>query len=268
MVPVGILGSHKVAKIALVGARIHLQKGQRDNFTRGLKSCATQTFGVPFIVKSPLTPGFFQKIASTYHANLMMLAWGLLKWKMARKKHLERRYLPSLSVRDRQLDKTPWQLLTSPKIWAARLWKLRLFLQITVFLSGKSPLPFYHPNHCRKITKSTVTKELKEKKLLERNKHLNERVRCQSSDSKWADDLDLNKIHQTKKFFKIYKSPPSRFVPKCLQKFPKYFWIFINYDTVSLWFKFVFFTIATEIPVIMTELLRPKIRLSVLLPLT
>ena len=82
------LWKSKVAKIALVGARIHLQKGQRDNFTRGLKSFATQTFGVPFIVKSPLTSGFFQKIASTHHANLMMLAWGLLKWKMARKKTL------------------------------------------------------------------------------------------------------------------------------------------------------------------------------------
>ena len=57
-------------------------------FTRVLKSFATQTFGVPFIVKSPLTSGFFQKIASTHHTNLMMLAWGLLKWKMARKKHL------------------------------------------------------------------------------------------------------------------------------------------------------------------------------------
>ena len=29
------------------------------------------------------------------------------------------------------------------------------------FLSGKNPLPFYHPNHCRKIAKSTVTKGLK-----------------------------------------------------------------------------------------------------------
>ena len=82
------LWKSKVAKIALVDARIHLQKGQRDNFTRGLKSFATQTFGIPFIMKSPLTSGFFQKIASTHHANLMMLAWGLLKWKMARKKHL------------------------------------------------------------------------------------------------------------------------------------------------------------------------------------
>ena len=77
----------KVAKLALVGARIHLQKGQGDNFTRGLKSFATQTFGVPFIVKSPLTSGFYQKIALTHHTNLIMLAWGLLKWKMARKKN-------------------------------------------------------------------------------------------------------------------------------------------------------------------------------------
>ena len=82
------LWKSKVAQIALVGARIHLQKGQRDNFTRGLKSFATQTFGVLFIVKSPLTSGCFQKIASTHHTNLMMLAWGLLKWKMARKIHL------------------------------------------------------------------------------------------------------------------------------------------------------------------------------------
>ena len=79
------LWKSKVAKITLVGARIHLQKGQRDVFTRGLNSFATQPFGVPTIVKSPLTSGFFQKIVSIHHTNLMMLAWGLLKWKMARK---------------------------------------------------------------------------------------------------------------------------------------------------------------------------------------
>ena len=79
------LWKSKVAKIAVVGARINLQNGQRDDFTRGLKSFATQAFGVPTIVKSPLTSGFFQKIASTHHTNLMMLAWGLLKWKIARK---------------------------------------------------------------------------------------------------------------------------------------------------------------------------------------
>ena len=48
------LWKSKVAKIALVGARIHLQNGQRDDFTRGLKSFATQAFGVPTIVNSPL----------------------------------------------------------------------------------------------------------------------------------------------------------------------------------------------------------------------
>ena len=149
------LWKSKVAKIALVGARIHLQKGQTDNFTRGLKSFATQTFGVPFIVKSPLNSGFFQKITSTHHTNLMMLAWGLLKWKMARKKHLylRRQYLPSLSVCDRQLDKTPWQLLTKPKIWAVRLWKLRLFLQITGFFWAAKI-------HCPFITPITVEKSL------------------------------------------------------------------------------------------------------------
>ena len=46
----------------------HLQNGQRGVFTVGLKSHLW----------------FFQKIASTHHTNLMMLAWGLLKWKMAR----------------------------------------------------------------------------------------------------------------------------------------------------------------------------------------
>ena len=75
----------KVAKIALVGARIHLQNGQRDVFTSGLNLFATQALGVPTIVKSPLTSGFFQKIASTDHTNLMMIARGLLKrGKMAR----------------------------------------------------------------------------------------------------------------------------------------------------------------------------------------
>ena len=76
------LWKSKVTKIALVGARIHLQNGQRDVFIRGLKSFATQALGVPTIVKSPLTSGFF---LSTHHTNLMTLAWGLLKWKMARK---------------------------------------------------------------------------------------------------------------------------------------------------------------------------------------
>ena len=29
------------------------------------------------------------------------------------------------------------------------------------FISGKNPLPLYSPNHCRKMTKSTVTTGLK-----------------------------------------------------------------------------------------------------------
>ena len=36
-------------------------------------------------MKSPLTSGFFQKIASTHHSSLMMPVWGLLQWKIAQK---------------------------------------------------------------------------------------------------------------------------------------------------------------------------------------
>ena len=43
----------------------------------------TYSFGVPITVKSSLTPGFFQKFASTHHSSFMMPAWGLLQWKMA-----------------------------------------------------------------------------------------------------------------------------------------------------------------------------------------
>ena len=54
-------------------------------FTCGLKSFATQAFGVPIIVKSLLTSGFFfQKIAFAHRTNLMVLVGGLLNWKVAR----------------------------------------------------------------------------------------------------------------------------------------------------------------------------------------
>ena len=40
---------------------------------------ATQNSGIPFIVNSPLTPGFFQKIASTHRSSLMAPVLGASK---------------------------------------------------------------------------------------------------------------------------------------------------------------------------------------------
>ena len=88
-----------------------LQNGQRSVFTCSLKSFATQTFGVPIIANSPLTSGFFQKIASTHHTSLMLLAWRIPKWKMAQKvTYKDDTYQVQAFV-----TKTPWQLLTSPR---------------------------------------------------------------------------------------------------------------------------------------------------------
>ena len=49
---------------------------------------------------------------STHMANNLILA---ISFGFKLNSNLKRRCLPSLSVRDRQLDKTLWQLLTSPK---------------------------------------------------------------------------------------------------------------------------------------------------------
>ena len=71
-----VLFDSKLLQIALVGLGIHPQNGQRDNFTHEQPSFDTNIFGLPVIVKSSLTSGFFQTFASTHHSSLMMPAWG------------------------------------------------------------------------------------------------------------------------------------------------------------------------------------------------
>ena len=75
------------------------------------------------IVNSPLTAGFFQKIASTHRSSLMMPVWGLLKWKRAWKNTYKKRtnnaltaYFGILDLREKDLTnsssvKTPSILL-------------------------------------------------------------------------------------------------------------------------------------------------------------
>ena len=53
-------------QIALVGPWIHPQSGQRDNFTRGPPCLLHSMFGDSVSMKPPLTPVFFQRLASTY----------------------------------------------------------------------------------------------------------------------------------------------------------------------------------------------------------
>ena len=55
-----VLCKSNLAQIALVGARIHPQNGQRDDFTREPPRLDTNTFGVPVAInmKLSLTPGF------------------------------------------------------------------------------------------------------------------------------------------------------------------------------------------------------------------
>ena len=60
-----VLFDSKLVQIALVGLGIHPQNGQRDNFTHEQLSFDTNIFGLPVIVKSSLTSGFFQTFAST-----------------------------------------------------------------------------------------------------------------------------------------------------------------------------------------------------------
>ena len=64
---------------------IHLQNGQRDNFTHEPPCFHTNNFGVPITVKSSLTSRFFQKFSSTHHSRFMMPAWELLQWKVTPK---------------------------------------------------------------------------------------------------------------------------------------------------------------------------------------
>ena len=67
-----VLWKSKLAQIAMVGPRIHLQNSQRDKFTRELPWLDTNTFGVPVAMKLSLTPGFVQGIASTLHSSFRM----------------------------------------------------------------------------------------------------------------------------------------------------------------------------------------------------
>ena len=74
--PIAFFSTQKPLQIALVGLGIHPQNGQRDDFTHEQPSFDTNIFGLPVIVKSSLTSGFFQTFASTHHSSLMMPAWG------------------------------------------------------------------------------------------------------------------------------------------------------------------------------------------------
>ena len=56
----------KLAQITLVGPGIHPQNGQRDNFTRGPPCLQHSMFGDSVRMKPPLTPVFFQRLASTH----------------------------------------------------------------------------------------------------------------------------------------------------------------------------------------------------------
>ena len=77
------LWKSKVAKIALVGARIHLQKDQRDVFTRCPDEIVCKaSFRRPNHRENLIS---FRGLPLPNHTNLIMLARGLLKWKMARK---------------------------------------------------------------------------------------------------------------------------------------------------------------------------------------
>ena len=86
--PVAFFTSEKLAQLALVGSGIQPQNDQRDNFTHRPPCFNSITFGAQIIVKSSLTSGFFQRLASTHHSNFMMPVWGLLQWQMAQKIHL------------------------------------------------------------------------------------------------------------------------------------------------------------------------------------
>ena len=56
----------KLAQIALVDPGIHLQNGQRDNFTRGPPCLLHSMFGDSESMKAPLTSVLFQRLASTH----------------------------------------------------------------------------------------------------------------------------------------------------------------------------------------------------------
>ena len=75
----------KLITLALVGLAIQPQNGQRDSFTHQLPCFYPNSFGILITIKSSLTSGFFEKYPSTHHSCFIMLAWGLLQWKMTRK---------------------------------------------------------------------------------------------------------------------------------------------------------------------------------------
>lgn len=133
-----ILLKSKVVQIALAGLGIHPQNGQRDNFTHELPCFDTDIFGIPVVVKSSLTSGFFQKFASTHHSSLMMPAWGLLQWKMTRKYTYKAK---TCHVRARLLayQRSNGQILTSQRkfepsvFWNSTYFYLKVLYAITKF---------------------------------------------------------------------------------------------------------------------------------------
>ena len=81
---------------------------------------------------------------------------------MARKNTCKDDTYQVLSVRNHQLDKTPWQLLASPKPQSRVAMETAVNFTNDRFLSRKNLLPFHLPNNCKKkITKSTDGKGLK-----------------------------------------------------------------------------------------------------------
>ena len=122
-----VLWKSKLAQIALVGPRIHLQNSQRDKFTPELPWLDTNTFGVPVAMKLSLSPGFVQGIASTLHSSFRMPAWELLQWEMARKHSYKPTTYRLEFVCAREQNKRRLKLVTSQKTWVLGILEQQTF---------------------------------------------------------------------------------------------------------------------------------------------
>ena len=127
----------KVVQIALAGLGIHPQKGQRDYFTHDPPCFDANVFGVPIIVKSSLTSGFFQTFAFTHHSSLMMPAWGLLQWQRTRKNTYKRNFC---QIRARMLA-------SLTKKATAECWRHNENLSLSVLKQHKFLLELLICNH-------------------------------------------------------------------------------------------------------------------------
>ena len=98
---------------ASVGARLHPQNGREIHSLLSRHFFATWYFSGTTSVNSPLSPGLFQKIASTHHSSFMMPSWRLLQLKMARKntyKHNTYRPLAFVIVCLRNYIQIRWRI--------------------------------------------------------------------------------------------------------------------------------------------------------------